>query len=145
MQTKQSKTKKPAAPAAARQDSLETPAAFPPDSLIPPDVMSRAAACQDSLQPPCPGDMDEATKNGIEIMARELTEQMEYRIRDMISAAVKTGAKEEYQPAAARMAGIMIDGLAQEAARLIKDGLESHFSGLAPFADNVPGNYFGLL
>lgn len=134
MQTKQSKTKKPAAPAAARQDSLETPAAFPPDSLMPPDVMR-----------PAPAVLDEATENGIYTVSQDIAETLALHIRTIITAAVKAGAEPADHAAAVRVAGIMLDELMKEAARVTTASIEQHFSGFAPYADEVMGNYAACL
>lgn len=140
MQTKQSKTKKPAAPAAARQDSLETPAAFPPDSLMPPPVYRLPGVIY-----PAPAVLDEATENGIHTVSQDIAETLALRIRTIITAAVKAGAEPADHAAAVRVAGIMLNELMKEAARVTTAGLEQHFSGTAPYADEIMGNYAACL
>ena len=85
--------------------------------------------------------LDEATENGIATMSKDIAEMLEIRIRNIITAAVKAGATPQDQPTAVRIVGFMLDELMQEAACLTTTGLESHFSGFAPYAEASMGVY----
>lgn len=85
--------------------------------------------------------LDEATENGIATMSKDIAEILESRIRNIITAAVKAGATPQDQPTAVRIAGFMLDALMKEAALLTTTGLESHFSGFAPYAEASKGIY----
>lgn len=90
---------------------------------------------------PCPETLSPATEKGIESMCEDIGERVAVRLRSIITAAAVAGQEKEMQEGVKKMAALQISALLEQVQDIATKGLDWHFSGSAPFADNVPGCY----